>query len=191
MEHPLVRFLRECHASGELVAVHKWGDDPSIFLVGQIVELGEDELALKLVDTDGSWEPTPLDTLKLSRVVSIDRRTPYLSRLQAWLDEYKGEPELGVKTKEVSNNIDKIRSSISDALTARTPIDLKLREDEFATCLITGLCEDWVQFLSLDDFCRPLGESFVRLDAVSAVRYGGRSRAREAWLYRRNVESSR
>lgn len=191
MEHPLARILRECLASGELVAVHKWGDDPSIFFVGRIVELGPDDFTLKLIDTDGSWEASPPESLKLSRVLGIDRRTPYLVRLQAWLDEFDGEPGSGLKSKVVSSSPDKIRSAISDAFASQMPIDLKLREDEYVTCIITGLIDDWIFLSTLDDLCQLLGESFVRLDAVVGARHFGRSREREAWLYRRNLHSSR
>ena len=68
-------------STGELVSLHKWADDPSIFLVGIVKELGQTSVTMDLVDPDGSNDEA-LD-VALDDIVSLDRNSLYLRRLGA------------------------------------------------------------------------------------------------------------
>lgn len=162
----IYRELAEARETGELVAYHKWGDDPSIFLVGRVLELSPTSATFEDIDSSGRSDENMKVPLRL--IHTIDRGTIYLWRLQVLCDlgAPEGEKREVTKPAEVKALLEKAAREGWIVTVWSSAHD---KEDD---CLILAVGEETVSFTLAFDGGPANGRTMMRLDRIKRVRYG-------------------
>ncbi len=168
MPHEAIgRELDECLASGEFVAYHKWGDDPSIFLVGVVQDLTPTKATFQSVDSRGTLE-AKTDAVPLRLIHTLDRGTPYLHRLRTLYEIGPAEP---VETHEARKAAE-IRRLLEEAARKENVVRIWTSAEESSDVLVLAIDDETVAVTTVFDAKRIEGHSVIRLKRIVRARYG-------------------
>jgi hypothetical protein len=126
LPEPIIQSLRSAMAERRLVAYHKWGDDPTIFLVGFIEEVKSDRILFDQVGTQGEPE-NEIDVVDMESIQQLDFDSDYLRGLEklfAVYDELIGKkPSAGIRATrhaDIVKNFQSAKNSGEAVLTMMT-----------------------------------------------------------------------
>jgi hypothetical protein len=78
----MVATLRAAKKAGRLVAVHKWDDEPDIFVVGYVSEIEDDAAEFWWVDSKGRDDDDVISRVAFDKIVRLSVDTFYLRKLE-------------------------------------------------------------------------------------------------------------
>ena len=165
---PIIEKLREAATNRKLVAYHKWGDDPTIFLVGFVEELKSDRILFDQVGTHGEPEDE-IDIVDMDLIQWLDFDNDYLrglEKLYAVYDRVVGkEPGAGIKATRRSA----IESNLAAVKGTGEVVLLEL-QDEKRDCLVHDTADDFVCYTELRDGGRPDGVSWMKVELIRVLK---------------------
>lgn len=166
----IYRELAEAKETGELVAYHRWGDDPSIFLVGRVVELSPTSVTFDTFDTKG--QPDDPHKVPLRVIHTLDRGNFYLWRIEKLRNLTVEEGE----EREVTRPAE-IRTLLEDAAREGWIVTLwTSAKDKQEDMLVLAIGEQTVTVTFAPDAARADGRTMIRLNRIKRVRFGYRER---------------
>jgi len=83
----VLKLLNEAKESGELVGIHQWDDDPSIFLVGFVLECRPKLVVMRDVGTCGEVDEERRE-LDPNDIVRVQTRNQYLERIRVLYENH-------------------------------------------------------------------------------------------------------
>lgn len=176
----IYRELEECRVSGEFVAYHKWGGDPSIFLVGIVRDLTPTKATFQDVDPRGVLKEIGAVPLRL--IHTLDRGTLYLWRLRTLY-------ELGPSVLE-ERDVRKpagVRALLEQAAREGTVVRVWTSAQEADEVRVLSVGEETATLSSVYDAGPPNGRTTIRLKRIVRVRWGP-SEADDTRVYRQGLE---
>jgi hypothetical protein len=162
----IYRELSECRETGEFVAFHKWGDDPTIFLVGVVRELTPTSATFDEVDPNGVMESSI--TVPLRLIHTLSRGTMYLWRLKVLheLGPSENAPRELRKPAE-------IRAALVEAAARGEGVRVWTSADDHEYCLVLSVGEETATFAEILDGGLANGRTILRLRRIVRLRVGG------------------
>lgn len=163
----IYRELAECFETREFVSYHKWGDDPSIFLVGVVEDLSPTRVVFQSVTTNGEYK-SPLHAVPLRLIHSLDRRTLYLRRLRTLYD-------LGVSGSGEEREVRKpaeVRALLEEAARETFIVRVWTAVDEANDYLVSSVGDEVAVLESVIDGGPVDGRSSIRLKRIVRARVG-------------------
>jgi|GEM_PF-2671094 len=167
----LIAELRECEALGEFVEIHKWDDDPTIFLVGVITRVTARTVTFDDIDTDGALDE-PITT-PLANIVLIRRNTAYLRRLRKLHDD-KVAQSVNLNPRE-GRRKDIIRRVVAEAFQSREIVCIwidNLDRTSGIYGIVKGYSDDHIELNDLDETGYQDGAALYRMKEVKRIRAG-------------------
>lgn len=176
----IYRELAEAKVTGEFVAYHKWGDDPSIFLVGRVLELSPTSVTFDDIDTSGQGgDPF---TVALRLIHTVDRGTAYLWRLRVLHEWGVSEGE----DREVTKRAE-VRALLEEAAMEKFVVNIATSAQDDDDYVVLSVGEETAVLGILFDAQPWGGRTVVRLKRITRVRYGKHERNDTA-VYRYGLE---
>lgn len=162
----IFRELADAQAAGEMVAFHKWGDDPSIFLVGFVRDLSPTSATFELIAGNGAFDEVFKAPLRL--IHSIDRGTLYLWRLKVLYEQgHTPDKDLRRATKPTE-----VRSLLEEAAREGFIVRIWTSVRDSDDCRVLSVGEETVVLTRIVDGGPAEGRTVVRLKRIQEVRYG-------------------
>lgn len=160
--------LRQAKFERRLVAYHKWGDDPTIFLVGFVEELKSDRIHFDQVGTQGEPE-NEVDIVDMDMIQWLDFDTDYLRGLEMLYPVYNevvGKmPGAGIKVTRrpaIESNLAAVKGTGEVVL-------LEL-QDQKKDCFVHDTADDFVCYTELRDGGRPDGVSWMKVELIRVLK---------------------
>lgn len=163
----LIAELRECEALGEFVEVHKWDDDPTIFLVGVVTSVTSRTLAFDDVDTNGVIDDETVTPL--ANIVLIRRDTAYLRRLRKLHDDRMAE-KAQLNPREAKRKSD-LRAIAAEALESGEVVCVWFGDSKIYG-LVKSLSKSHIELAELDETGFGEGRGLYRLKNIKRIRAG-------------------
>lgn len=168
-----------------LVAYHRWQDDPTIFLVGFVLEVGEDSVHFQQVDSAGRLDDK--EWVPMSDIVWLDFETDYLKGLELLhpvhdaLVGYK--PSAGIK----ATNTQAIRKALISACANGESVTFRV-DKESIDGLVNAVDGDYFSYTEIEDGGRPNGVCWIRIEVVKEVKRKTDRQIADLFLYKRFLE---
>jgi hypothetical protein len=158
--------LVECQQTGEMVEFHRWDDDPSIFVVGTVLEIDKDGVITRDFDPQGLVEPD-LNPISLKSIAGIARNTEYLQRLQLLHDHQGQEFAEGQKREKATKRAD-VKAMLERAMRDHRVVTIQGPDDKIHA-LVRRCGDGFVLLEELDELGRLDGTSLWRFRQIKTV----------------------
>ncbi|MDI9641603.1 hypothetical protein QPK87_17450 [Kamptonema cortianum] len=175
------RVLEQVLKTRELIGVHKYADDPSIFIVGRVVAIENEYFFLHEVDPHGRWESDrENEWISIESVCQITRGSAYLQSLAAVAEIDDKAP------REVTCRGSRRISAIVDrAIQGQSCVEVKIPRDQPFVLLPTGREGKFVTGVVIRDYLYRECEATISIDVMTYVRMGSKN----CWLSDRAIKS--
>lgn len=161
----IYRELNECRASGEFVACHRRGDDPSLFVVGVVLELSSTRVTFRDVNPRGQYEEE--FSVPLRSIHTLDRGTRYLWRLKILNENEATEP---AEIRDLRKPAE-VRAFLEDAAQKRSIVHLWTSVDDHEDVIVHAVGEGVVTVASVFEGGPEDGRTMIRLSRIKRVRH--------------------
>lgn len=177
-------ILLNAQKTHKLVGVHKWDDDPDIFVVGFVAEIGEDEAEFWWVDSHGRTdEDDERSSVAYDRIVRLDVDTYYLRYLERL---YQRADAVYADVKRPSNTKlpKRMEAALAAAKAAKEAVELVLIGVERPQrAFVAGVQGEIVKLRPISDEFGIDGIWLIRLNQIKSVKRGGDNLAATTHLF--------
>lgn len=174
----LKEWLAKARESGDLVAYHKWSDDPSIFLVGFVREIREKTVLFDDVTSLGRRD-TPNEAA-YTDLHGLHRGSAYLLGLAGLHREFANEEMAEGKNARSAKTI---LAALRRAAGTEELISFWDEESERFTAFVREVADGFAKLEIVLDGGISDGEYLYRLDRIKRVRHGSSHELADRWLY--------
>src|SRR5687768_10950807 len=128
--HRLRGWLEDAQRDRRLVGVHRWNDDPDIFVVGFVRAVSKECAEFEWVDPSGQFdEDDPVSEVMLDAIAMMDIGTRYLKKLEHLVSLRPDKPSAASTVKGRA----RVRTAVAAAAASGECVTIKLVAQEDAT----------------------------------------------------------
>jgi hypothetical protein len=181
-QEKLLSVLRHCREHREMLAVHLWDDDPTIFIVGYVLGIGKESFTLE--DIDSAAVAASISEIELSRVVRFHIGSAYLRRVDTL---YRNRAEIYQPIEPLGQFGQGVlfADTLRMALQRRWIVTLKDYKKQTLTGFVTEVGEDFVGIEVIVEDGQADGVFAVGLDDIAFLSVNGRDEQALAYLHQK------